>query len=62
MATARASFAAHAGQSIKLRWRFSSDGGAEFGGAFIDEIRVSSARIFFDGFDAANPAYMCTPL
>ncbi len=57
-----ASLAAYAGQSIKLRWRISSDGGAEFGGAFIDEIRVSSERIFFDGFEAANPSYMCTPL
>ncbi len=57
-----ASLAAYAGQSIKLRWRFSSDGGYEVGGAFIDEIRVSSDRIFFDGFDPANSAYMCTPL
>ncbi|MEP6881401.1 MAG: hypothetical protein ABI866_05370, partial [Dokdonella sp.] len=56
-----ASLAAYAGQSIKLRWRFSSDGGAEFGGAFIDEIRMSSERIFFDGFEPANTDYMCTP-
>ena len=57
-----ASLAAYAGQSIKLRWRFSSDGGYEVAGAFIDEIRLSSDRIFFDGFEPANPAYMCTPL
>ena len=56
-----ANLAAYAGQAIKLRWRFSSDGGAEFGGAFVDEIRVSSERIFFDGFEAADTAYMCTP-
>lgn len=56
-----ASLAAYAGQSIKLRWRFSSDGGAEFAGAFLDEIRVSSERIFFDGFDPSSTAYMCAP-
>ncbi|MBL0163524.1 MAG: S8 family serine peptidase [Xanthomonadales bacterium] len=57
-----ASLAAYSGQSIKLRWRFSSDGGFEVGGAFIDEIRLSSDRIFFDGFEPASSAYMCTPL
>jgi hypothetical protein len=58
-----ASLAAYSGQTIQLRWRFSSDGGYEVGGAFVDEIRLSSAdRIFVDGFDPANPAYTCTPL
>lgn len=58
-----ASLAAYSGQTIQLRWRFSSDGGYEVGGAFIDEIRLSSAdRIFVDGFDPANSAYVCTPL
>jgi hypothetical protein len=58
-----ASLAAYAGQTIQLRWRFSSDGGYEVGGAYVDEIRVTSLdRIFVDGFDGPNPAYTCTPL
>lgn len=58
-----ASLAAYAGQTIQLRWRFSSDGGYEVAGAFLDEIRLTSAdRIFVDGFDPPNPAFTCTPL
>ncbi len=56
-----ANLAAYAGQTIQLRWRFSSDGGYEVGGAFVDEIRLlSTDRIFVDGFDPANPAFICT--
>lgn len=58
-----ASLAAYAGQTIQLRWRFSSDGGYEVAGAYVDEIRVTSSdRIYVDGFDPPNPAYTCTPL
>jgi bacillopeptidase F (M6 metalloprotease family) len=57
-----ASLAAYAGQTIQLRWRFTSDGGYEVAGAFLDEIRVVSAdRVFTDGFDPPNPAFTCTP-
>ncbi len=54
--------AAYAGQIVKLRWRFSTDGGVTDDGWWIDDIRVthtqlpgmcmsSNDSIFVDGFD-----------
>ena len=58
-----ANLSAYAGQTIQLRWRFTSDNGFEVPGVFIDEIRMSSTnRIYVDGFDPPNSAFTCTPL
>ena len=59
------SLASYAGQTVRLRWRFSSDGGAEFGGAFLDQITLSgteSDRIFRGHFETAVDPYTCTTL
>ena len=49
---------AYAGQSVRIRWRFTSDGGAEFSGFFLDEVRIQSGEIvdpvFADGFDGVT--------
>ncbi|HKE47793.1 MAG TPA: S8 family serine peptidase [Rhodanobacteraceae bacterium] len=51
--------ASYAGQSVRIRWRFTSDGGAEFGGFWLDEVRISGGTvgddIFGDGFDGTTP-------
>jgi hypothetical protein len=39
-----ASLAAYAGQSIKLRWRFSSDAGVTGAGWWVDDVAVSSVQ------------------
>jgi hypothetical protein len=39
------SLAAYAGQSVKVRWRFSSDGGVSGQGWWIDDVAVSNAVI-----------------
>ncbi|SFN09163.1 S8 family serine peptidase [Dokdonella immobilis] len=58
-----ASLAAFAGQTIQLRWRFSSDGGYEVGGAYVDEIRLLGGdTIFSDGFEPSASPFTCTPL
>ena len=50
---------AYAGQSVRIRWRFTSDGGAEFSGFWLDEVRIGGTTIidpiFSDGFDGAAP-------
>jgi len=56
-----------AGQSVRIRWRFTSDGGAEFSGFFLDEVHIGGSttvdEIFSDGFDGSNRPeggqYMC---
>jgi len=58
-----ANLAAYAGQTVRLRWRLSTDGGYEVGGAYLDEIKITSTdRIFVDGFDLPPAAFTCTPL
>ena len=47
---------AYAGQSVRIRWRFTSDGGAEFSGFWLDEVSIAGQTtivdpIFADGFD-----------
>jgi hypothetical protein len=47
---------AYAGQSVRIRWRFTSDGGAEFAGFWLDEVRITGEggvidSIFANGFD-----------
>ncbi|MBO9663079.1 S8 family serine peptidase [Dokdonella sp.] len=59
--------ASFAGQSVKIRWRFTSDGNTEFAGFFLDQIRIGDAnavvdRLFADGFDGAGSGggdYVC---
>lgn len=57
---------AYAGQSVKIRWRFTSDGGAEFSGFWLDEVSIGNASvndtIFADGFEmptGGGSDYMC---
>jgi hypothetical protein len=49
---------AYAGQTVRIRWRFSSDSGSEFSGFWLDEVRIGSGasadRIFADGFDPGS--------
>jgi subtilase family protein len=58
--------ASFAGQTVKIRWRFSSDGGAEFSGFWLDEVHIgngaSADTIFANGFEEAAGGggdYMC---
>lgn len=54
-----ADLSAYAGQTIKLRWRLSSDPGANFAGFFLDEVRIGNLDIMLrNGFDQSQ--YMCT--
>ncbi|MEO8669851.1 MAG: S8 family serine peptidase [Tahibacter sp.] len=48
------------GQTVKIRWRFSSDGGAEFSGAFIDEVSLGGDSLFKDSFDTDTSGFSCT--
>ncbi len=46
--------AAFSGQSVTIRWRFSSDPAANFAGFYLDTIHISAPttdEIFSDGFD-----------
>ncbi|HJT97334.1 MAG TPA: S8 family serine peptidase, partial [Rhodanobacteraceae bacterium] len=46
--------ASYGGQSVRIRWRFTSDGGAEFSGFWLDQVRITAPTvdpIFADGFD-----------
>lgn len=57
-----ANLAAYAGQSIKVRWRLSTDGGYELGGAYVDEISLGGTvldRLFKNGFEEA-PSFNCS--
>ncbi len=59
------SMAAYSGQTVRLRWRFSSDGGYEVSGAFLDQITLGgteSDRIFRGHFETAAGPYTCSPL
>jgi len=54
------------GQTVRIRWRFSTDGGAEFSGFWLDEVRIGnegpSDVIFANGFEVAGGGggdYMC---
>ncbi|MGH8173649.1 MAG: hypothetical protein ACREPX_10895, partial [Rhodanobacteraceae bacterium] len=63
--------ASYAGQTVKIRWSFSADGGAEFSGFWLDEVRIGNGtevdEVFADGFDGTSPRgggidggdYMC---
>ncbi len=56
-----ANLASYAGQTIKLRWRFSSDGGAEFEGFSLDEVTLGGIaldRTFKDAFEG-GPVLTC---
>jgi hypothetical protein len=48
-----ASLAAYANKAIQIRWVISTDSGAEFSGAYLDEINLSGTNegIFQDGFE-----------
>ncbi len=37
--------AAFAGQNVKIRWRFTTDGGAEFQGFYLDNVAVSNVNL-----------------
>ena len=53
-----ASLASFAGQSVKVRWRLSSDPGLNYAGFFLDQVRIGDAdTIFRNGFDTS--LYMC---
>ncbi|TDR43041.1 immune inhibitor A peptidase M6 [Tahibacter aquaticus] len=48
---------AYVGQSIKLRWRFSSDSAAEFQGFFLDDVNLGGTvvdRLFKNGFESGQ--------
>jgi len=48
-----ADLAAYVGQTVQIRWRFSSDPAAGFDGFYLDQVQVTGA---------AGPGdYMCTP-
>ncbi|MBO9664585.1 S8 family serine peptidase [Dokdonella sp.] len=58
--------ASYAGQTVKIRWRFSSDGGAEYSGFWLDEVSIGNGGptdvIFANGFEQASGSggeYMC---
>jgi subtilase family protein len=52
---------AYAGESVRIRWRFTSDGGAEFSGFWLDEVRIGESTIvdpiFADGFEGGAPRF-----
>ena len=56
-----------AGESVKIRWRFSSDGGAEFSGFWLDDVRITNGSVdpdvifkgTFDGDDTNGGQYQC---
>ncbi|MFC4821810.1 S8 family serine peptidase [Dokdonella ginsengisoli] len=55
--------AAYAGQTVRIRWRFSSDSGSEFTGFWLDEVRIGGGAaadlIFADGFEQGGGGAMC---
>lgn len=59
-----ADLAAYAGQTVRIRWRFSSDSNTEFSGFWLDEVRIGSGAsgelIFANGFEESGGGdYMC---
>lgn len=53
-----ADLSAYAGQTVKLRWRVSTDSGVSFPGMFIDQIRVGTLDVTFRS-DFDSNVYMC---
>lgn len=50
--------ASFAGQSVKIRWRLSTDPGLNYSGFFLDQVRIGNVDIVFrNGFDFDQ--YMC---
>jgi hypothetical protein len=47
------SLASYSGQTVKIRWRFSSDPASAFSGFFLDQVQISGAP--------GAGSYMCTP-
>ena len=41
----KSSLAAHAGKTVKIRWRFTSDPGLEYEGFYLDDIAVSNVKV-----------------
>ncbi len=39
------SLAAYAGQTVKIRWRFTTDGGAEFQGFYLDDLSITNVNL-----------------
>lgn len=53
-----ANLASFVGQSVKIRWRLSSDPGLNYSGFFLDQVRIGNGdSIFRNGFDMSS--YMC---
>lgn len=51
------SLSAYAGQTVKIRWRLSTDGASEYEGAYLDDISLGGTvvdRLFSDGFDSGG--------
>lgn len=54
----RHDLAAYAGRAVLVRWRVSSDTNTDFGGFWLDSIRIGVAGLMFrDGFEASD--YRC---
>ncbi|MBO9664579.1 S8 family serine peptidase [Dokdonella sp.] len=57
--------AAYAGQTVRIRWRFSSDPASDFSGFWLDEVRIGDGStagdvIFANGFEQGGGSdYMC---
>ncbi|HVJ62579.1 MAG TPA: hypothetical protein VM555_07690, partial [Tahibacter sp.] len=50
--------ASYAGQNVKIRFRVSTDGGAEFSGVWLDDINLGGSgieKIFRNGFETPGP-------
>jgi len=60
-----ADLAAYAGQTVRIRWRFSSDGGSEYAGFWLDEVHIGDGStagdvIFASGFEPGGGSdYVC---
>lgn len=59
--TRNTNLAAYAGQTVRIRWRFSSDPGAEEAGFFLDHVTVTNATtpypcggLFLDSFETGD--------
>jgi Subtilase family len=52
----RSSLAAYAGQQVMLRWRVSSDSNTDYGGFWLDSVRIGGADVVFDDTFDPQPA------
>lgn len=52
---------AYAGQTVRIRWRMSSDPATGYLGFLLDDVRIGTDLIFADGFEAPLPGtdYVC---